>query len=261
MPVLPPCGENGVLSLRAEKDWTMSLFLWSWKLICPPSENDEKLAACQKLSFNLNRLHGSKKLFPSLPTSVWPHLVYKVGKGRYSEDLTLQVAAGTAENNIEIKFLIWHATAPQSDTHTTRNPIESCFQIITLSQWPTVCPTAAVPCYNNLNQGILKRSSTELIHKTDKRLMVLLFSPYLLICDIHIHFFWLNGFGYIVNVVFSAVIKNVLVLFPMQETKAEEAPCYCTVQRPHAHYMLWLCYRYFSAVIGSKQASSIARAE
>lgn len=52
--------------------------------------------------------------------------------------------------------------------------------------------------------------------------MVLIFSPYLLICDIHIHFFWLNGFGYIVNVVFSAVIKNVLVLFPIQEKKQKK---------------------------------------
>lgn len=48
---------------------------------------------------------------------------------------------------------------------------------ITLSQWPSVCPTVAAPCYNNPNHGILKRSSSELIHKTDRRLMVLFSIP------------------------------------------------------------------------------------
>lgn len=58
-------------------------------LICPLPGNDEKVAAWQKSSFNQKRLHDSKKLFPSIPTSIWPHLVYKVGKGMYSEDLIL----------------------------------------------------------------------------------------------------------------------------------------------------------------------------
>lgn len=61
-----------------------------------------------------------------------------------------------------------------------------------------------------------------------------LFYPYLFICNIHIHFFRLNGFGYIVNVVFFAVVKNVLVLFPIQETKTRKAPCYCPAQS-HVH--------------------------
>jgi len=43
------------------------------------------------------------------------------------------------------------------------------------SQWPSACPTVVVPCYNNINRGILKRSSTELIHQTVQSLMVFIF--------------------------------------------------------------------------------------
>lgn len=74
-------------------------------LIFPPSENDEKLVACQKSSFNLNRLPGSKKAV-SL-TSYFCLTMFSVqSEESYSEDLTLQVAAGTVKNKPETKFLI-----------------------------------------------------------------------------------------------------------------------------------------------------------
>lgn len=48
-------------------------------LICLPPGNDEKSMAQQKSCFT--RVNWSKKPFPSLPTSIWPHFMHKVRKG------------------------------------------------------------------------------------------------------------------------------------------------------------------------------------
>lgn len=42
--------------------------------------------------------------------------MYKVGRGGISEDLILQVAAGIAENNIGIKFLICYSITVSTST-------------------------------------------------------------------------------------------------------------------------------------------------
>lgn len=83
-------------------------------LICLPPGNDEKLMAQQKSCFT--RVNWSKKPFPSIPTSIWPHFVHKVRKRGYLEDLILQVVAGIAEYNIESKFPVYYSITVSTPT-------------------------------------------------------------------------------------------------------------------------------------------------
>lgn len=48
-----------------------------------------------------------------------------------------------------------------------------------------------------------------------------LFCSYLFIFSIDIHFLGADGLGDVVDVIFSAVIKDVLILFPESDTETE----------------------------------------